>query len=104
MGWVYLTLVIITNIMAVVSFKIHSVQPNWTLYYLGYGFTAVCYFCLSLSIKHLGMTMSYVIWSGVAIVLVAVLGSAFFNESMSIMKMVFAACVLIGVIGMVITK
>lgn len=103
MGWVYLALVIITNVMAVICFKIHAIQTNWAFYFLGYGCTAICYFTLSLSIKHLGMTLSYVVWSGAAIALIAVLGFIFFNESMSIAKTVFAALILAGIVGMVIT-
>ncbi|MDF9841739.1 MULTISPECIES: SMR family transporter [unclassified Paenibacillus] len=104
MGWIYLFLVIVTNVMAVVSFKLYSLQANSFFFYLGYALTGICYFCLSLSIKHLGMTLPYVVWSGAAIVLVAILGFVFFDESMSAMKIIFASLILVGVVGMVVSE
>ncbi|GGG01376.1 DMT family transporter [Paenibacillus abyssi] len=104
MGWLYVLFVIIANVLAVVCFKIHAQQENWAMYALGYVFTAICYFSLSLSIKYLGMIVPYVVWSGAGIAIIAYIGYVFFNEPMSALKVVSALLIMAGIVGMTVSE
>ena len=63
---------------------------------LGYG---VAFVCLSQALQAgIGMGVAYAIWSGVGIVLIAILGSLFFGESVDAAGVIGLALIVAGVI------
>ena len=104
MSWIYLILAIIFEVCGT------------TLMKMSQGFTNIKYaiimlFCymlsltmLTLALKKLEIGTAYAIWSGVGIVLIAIIGFMFFNDSFDIRKVVFISFILIGSIGLNLTS
>jgi small multidrug resistance pump len=62
-------------------------------YILAFGF-------LSMAIKTIDISIAYAIWSGLGIIGITIIGILLFNESISLLKMIFIGAILIGVIGL----
>lgn len=59
---------------------------------------AITFYCLSLVLKHISLGMAYAIWSGVGIILTAIIGVIIFHEKVDIWGVIGIAFILIGVI------
>lgn len=62
-------------------------------YILAFGF-------LSIAIKTIDISIAYAIWSGLGIIGITIIGILLFNESISLLKIIFIGAILIGVIGL----
>lgn len=62
---------------------------------LGFG---IAFYCLSLVLKHISLGMAYAIWSGVGIILTAVIGVMIFNEKVDSWGIIGIVFILIGVV------
>ncbi|WLF84711.1 multidrug efflux SMR transporter [Moraxella sp. ZY210820] len=62
-----------------------------------FGF-GIAFYCLSLVLKHISLGMAYAIWSGVGIILTAVIGVIIFNEKVDSWGIIGIAFILIGVV------
>lgn len=72
--------------------------PGWTsVVVLGYG-TAL--YLLSIVVRTLPVSVTYAIWSGLGTALVAVVGYTLLGESLSWVKVVSLAMIVVGVIGL----
>ncbi|MDO4435320.1 MAG: multidrug efflux SMR transporter [Cardiobacteriaceae bacterium] len=60
----------------------------------------VAFYCLSLSLKSIPLGMAYAIWSGVGLVLTAIVGVILFNEKVDFWGITSIALILAGVIMM----
>ena len=99
-AWVYLALAILFEVIGTSSLKLSD------------GFTqilpsSVCVACfmmalylLSHSVKTLDISVVYAIWSGVGVVLIALIGAFFFKEVMTPMRILFMALIVVGVVGL----
>ncbi|AHG82791.1 Quaternary ammonium compound-resistance protein qacE [Bibersteinia trehalosi USDA-ARS-USMARC-188] len=61
---------------------------------------ALAFYCLSLTLKSIPLGMAYAIWSGVGLVLTAIVGVVVFGEKVDFWGMVSIALILAGVIMM----
>jgi quaternary ammonium compound-resistance protein SugE len=55
---------------------------------------------LALAVKVIPLGNAYAIWTGVGIVGTAICGIVFFNESASLLKLLFIALICIGIVGL----
>ena len=62
---------------------------------IGFG---VAFYCLSLALKSVPLGMAYAIWSGVGIVLTAIIGIVLFGDKIDVWGIIGIAFILIGVI------
>ncbi|WFF38983.1 multidrug efflux SMR transporter [Moraxella nasibovis] len=62
---------------------------------LGFG---IAFYCLSLVLKHISLGMAYAIWSGVGIILTAIIGVMIFNEKVDSWGIIGIVFILIGVV------
>ena len=62
-------------------------------YVLAFGF-------LSIAIKTIDISIAYAIWSGLGIIGITMIGILLFNESISLLKIIFICAILVGVIGL----
>jgi small multidrug resistance pump len=89
---------IICEVLATSSLKFSEgftrVIPS-VLVLMGYG---ISLYLLSLSIKGIPISVAYAIWSGLGIVLIAVIGVAFWHEHMDWVRGVGIFLIVIGVL------
>jgi len=65
-----------------------------------YAFFALALLFLTLALKRLDVGLLYAVWSGVGTLAIVIIGMVLFGESMSALKVLFIALILIGVIGL----
>jgi small multidrug resistance pump len=63
----------------------------------GYG---VSFFLLALALKHIPVSLTYAIWSGVGTALIAVAGVVSFGETMNVVKVLSIGLIVLGVAGL----
>ena len=51
-------------------------------------------------LKRMDVSIAYAIWSGLGTALIAIIGSIYFNEPMTLVKLVSLGLVIIGVFGL----
>lgn len=64
---------------------------------LAYG---LAFYLLSQTLKRMELGVAYAIWAGVGTALMAVVGYWFFQENMSIIKVLSIALIVLGVVGL----
>lgn len=70
----------------------------WSIAVLvGYGLSA---YLLTLVVRTLPVSVAYAIWAGVGTAAVAVIGAVFLGESVSLVKVVSIALIIVGVVGL----
>jgi len=73
----------------------------WSLAVLaGYG---VSVYLLTVVVRSMPVSVAYAIWSGAGTAAVAAIGYFFLGESMSLVKLVSVALIIVGVIGLNLT-
>lgn len=96
--YVYLLIAIIAEVVATSSLKASQgftrLIPSLVVI-LGYG--AAFYF-LSLSLKGIGVGVAYALWSGIGIILLAVVGLVVFGEKIDLPAVIGFALILAGVV------
>ena len=58
------------------------------------------FYLLTTVLKRMDVSIAYAIWSGLGTALIAIIGSIYFNESMTLVKLVSLGLVIIGVFGL----
>lgn len=102
MAWFYLVLAGIMEMGWPLGFKL-SQQPGWQ--WPGILLSAVC-LILSMALlwvaAHKGIPIgtAYAIWTGIGAVGVFVFGILFFGEARNALRVVSAACILAGIVGL----
>ena len=67
--------------------------------FYGLSFTAFIY-----ALKTIDLSISYAIWAGIGLALIAAIGIIYFRESMTAWKMIFIGLILVGVIGLSLSR
>ncbi|MBI5878224.1 MAG: multidrug efflux SMR transporter [Chloroflexi bacterium] len=95
MSWVYLMIAIVSEVIATSTLKATAgftrLIPS-VIVVLGYG---ASFYFLSLTLDEIPVGISYAIWSGIGIVLIAVIGLVVYKQALSIPEII--GLVLIGV-------
>ncbi len=98
-GSLYLGIAIIFGVMATISLKFsHGFKRLKSTLFLIIFYT-ISFSAMTLALKQLDLSVVYAIWSGVGTLLVAAISMLYFNESVSIRKIVFLLLIVVGVIG-----
>ncbi|MBU0990985.1 MAG: multidrug efflux SMR transporter [Proteobacteria bacterium] len=63
-------------------------------------FYGVAFFCLTIAIKKIDMSIAYAIWSGVGTALIAGIGIFYFHEPATLFKLFFLGLIITGVVGL----
>jgi small multidrug resistance pump len=100
MYWVYLGLAIILEVCGTTFMKLSEGLSKLKFTIPMLLFYVISLALLSLSLKRIEVSVAYAVWSGVGIVLIAVVGILFFKEILTPHKAIFIALILIGVIGL----
>lgn len=101
MGWFYLSVAIIFEVIGTTQLKRTEGNFFTTSGMLMLLFYAVSFFMLTQALKNdIEVGVGYAIWSGVGTALIAIVGVTMFNEQASVMKFLCIAMIIIGVIGL----
>jgi len=97
MGWFYLAVAIVSEVIATSALKsadgFTRVGPT-TLVFIGY---IVSFYFFSLSLRTIPVGVMYAVWSGVGIMLMSLIGIFYFRQVMDLAAMVGIAFILVGV-------
>lgn len=98
MSYLYLTLAVITEVIATTALKN---SDNFTrlwpsvIVLLGYG---TAFYSFSLALKAIPMGISYAIWSGAGIALLTLIGAVFYKQTPSLQTIAGILCIVGGIV------
>lgn len=97
---IYLILGIVFEVMGTTCMKLSQgftrIWPSIGIFvFYGLSFT-----CLTIVLKKIEVSIAYSVWSGVGTTLIAIIGIGFFRESITPIKFISIALIIIGVIGL----
>ena len=100
MYWFYLTMAIATEVMGTTCMKLSEgftrIVPSvlvFVLYMVSFAF-------MILALKKMELGVVYAIWAGLGTALIAVIGIVWFQESVSLLKIVSIVFIVLGVVGL----
>ncbi|WP_254174861.1 DMT family transporter [Planktothrix pseudagardhii] len=97
---IYLILGIVFEVMGTTCMKLSQgftrIWPSIGIFiFYGLSFT-----CLTIVLKKIEVSLAYSVWSGLGTALIAMIGIVFFRESITSIKFISIALIIIGVIGL----
>lgn len=100
MGWFLLALAIVLEVAGTTCMKLSGgfkeMVPSVLVFvFYGFSFTAFIY-----ALKTMDLSLTYAIWAGLGLALIAAISILYFKEPVTVPKMVFVGLILIGVIGL----
>lgn len=63
----------------------------------------ISFYLLSLAMKTLPLGTVYGVWTGIGVLGAVILGIIMFGESVTLLRLIFIACILVGIIGLKLT-
>ena len=98
MAYFYLLIAIITEVIGTIALKESSeftkIIPSIVVI-VGYGFS---FYFMTLALRVIPLGITYAIWSGLGIVILAIIGTLFYHETLDIPAIIGMATIIIGVI------
>lgn len=104
MGYLFLLLTIIAETGAVLLMKASGgFRDKWyaSMAVTGY---ILSFVFLTLALKHIPVGLGNAIWAGASTVLVLILGVVIFKEQVSVAQLIFLSFIVIGLIGLSLSK
>jgi len=102
MPWIYLTLAIVSEVIATSSLKTVDGFTIWApslVVIIGYVFS---FYFLSLSLHSIPLGVAYAIWSGVGIALVSLIGWVFYHQSLNLSGFIGITFIISGVLILIL--
>ena len=100
MGYLYLAIAIVTEVIATSALKssqeFTKIGPS-IIVVIGY---VISFYFLSLVLKTVPVGVAYAIWSGLGIVLIAIVGVVVFNQKINIPTIIGMLLIVFGIIIM----
>jgi len=100
MSWVLLIAAICMEVCGTTCLKLSQGFTKIVPSVLIFVFYAASFTLMTFAIKKLDLSLTYAIWSGVGIFLIAVIGLFWFKEPMTLLKVISMVLVIAGVIGL----
>jgi small multidrug resistance pump len=97
MTWLYLVLAVLLEVGGAICMKQSEGFSRLLPSVLMFGFFAASIAALTMTARQLGIGVSYAVWGGLATTLITLIGTLFFNETLSLGKLVGIALIGIGV-------
>lgn len=100
MSWGWLFAGIVLEVAGTLCMKGADGFNDWRLAALMYALYALSLTSLTLAFRHLDVSLGYAVWSGGGLVLIALAGIFWFKEPATAARLLFIACILVGVVGL----
>jgi small multidrug resistance pump len=96
--WLYLLVAILTEVVGTTLMKVSQgltrILPTVMMFVL----YAVSFVFMALALKKIEVSTAYAIWSGLGTALIAVIGIAWFRESINLPKLMGLVLIVVGVV------
>lgn len=104
MHWIYLFAAIFFEISGTTCMKLsegfQKPLPSVGIFV----FYTASIICLTLAVRTIEISVAYAIWSAVGIAVIATIGIVFFGEQLSLPRVLFLLLIVIGVVGLNLTR
>lgn len=100
MTYLYLLFAIFLELSGTISMKLSQGFTRPFPSFLIFIFYGLSFTLLTMVLKRMDVSIAYAIWSGLGTALIAIIGSIYFNEPMTLVKLVSLGLVIIGVFGL----
>jgi small multidrug resistance pump len=98
MNWIFLTIAIVSEVIATSALKAANgftrLVPSLVVV-LGY---AAAFYFLSLTLRTIPVGVAYAVWSGVGVVLVAIIGWLVYGQKLDLTGVIGMALILAGIV------
>ena len=98
MGWALLIVAILLEVAGTTNMKLSEGFSKLVPSILVLFFYALSIIALTFAVNRLEVSVAYAIWSGLGTALVAIIGLWFFQESITITKVIALVLIVIGVV------
>jgi small multidrug resistance pump len=98
MGWVLLIVAILLEVAGTTNMKLSEEFSRPVPSVLVLFFYALSIIALTVAVNRLEVSVAYALWSGMGTALVAIIGLWFFQEAITIIKMVALGLITVGVV------
>ena len=99
MSWFYLILAIGLEVSGTTCMKLSDGFAKTTASLLIFVFYGMSIVALTLAVKHIDISVSYAVWSGLGTGLMAVIGVVWFGEPLTSLKAAALALIIVGVVA-----
>jgi small multidrug resistance pump len=98
-SWLYLILAIGLEVTGTTCMKLSDGFAKTTASLLIFVFYGLSIVALTLAVKHIDISVSYAVWSGLGTGLMAVIGVVWFGEPLTSIKAAALALIIVGVVA-----
>ncbi len=100
MHWIYLIIAIVLEVAGTASMKLSEgfTKPLYSILLFVFYFSSFA--VLTLALKKIDVSLAYAIWAGVGTALIAVIGILYFNEPVSLQKILGVLLIIGGVVAL----
>lgn len=103
-SWIYLIIAGIGEILWVVSLKFSQGFTKFLPSVLTLVFIIFSLVFLSYAIKEIPIGTAYACWTAIGAIGAVIIGVLFFNESISVLRVLFLFFVIVGIVGLKLTS
>lgn len=96
--WMFLAVAIIAEVAATSALKFSEGMTKWVPALVVIAGYSVAFYCLAQAIQAIPVGISYAVWAGVGIVLVALVGWVLFGQKLDAAAMLGIAFIILGVV------
>jgi small multidrug resistance pump len=100
MGWFLLAIAIVMEVCGTTCMKLSHGFKEVTPSVLVFVFYAISFTAFIYALKTIDLSISYAIWAGLGLALIAIIGTVYFKEPVTASKIIFMSLILIGVVGL----
>jgi small multidrug resistance pump len=100
MSWLYLVIAIVFEVCGTTCMKLSKGFTKLLPSILLFAFYGLSFGAMTVALKRIEVSVAYAIWSALGTALIALIGILWFKESVSVLKTVSLALVILGVIGL----
>ena len=100
MWWAVLMAAILSEVGGTTFLKLSHGFTNLRATAAMAAFYLVTFVSLAFVVKHIPISVSYAIWSGVGTALIAAIGMLYFNEPVTAPRLVFIGLIIAGAVGL----
>lgn len=96
--WIYLLIAILTEVVGTTMMKVSQGLSRLIPSVLMFAMYAISFIFMAFALKKLEVSTAYAIWSGLGTAVIAAIGIVWFQESLSVAKVIGTVLVIVGVV------